>query len=91
MLVSSRHWLGATFASAGPRDSNLKRIEVTMPHSEFLAQEHIKEICSRALFDSLVAPVTEGARVVVHAKFQYYIPRGSLSLVATEIRPVGTK
>ena len=25
--------------AAGPQDSNLKRIEVTMPHSEFLAQE----------------------------------------------------
>jgi exodeoxyribonuclease VII large subunit len=33
--------------------------------------------------------VTEGARVVVHAKFQYYVPRGSLSMVANDIRPVG--
>ena len=27
--------------------------------------------------------------MVVFAKFQYYVPRGTLSLVAQEIRPVG--
>jgi hypothetical protein len=42
--------LRATFASRGPRDSNLKRIEVTMPHSEFLAQNHIRGICTRPRF-----------------------------------------
>jgi hypothetical protein len=48
--------LRASFASAGARDSNLKRIEVTMPHSEFLAQEHIKEICTRPQFDAEKCP-----------------------------------
>jgi hypothetical protein len=48
--------LRATFASAGPIDSNLKRIEVTMPHSEFLAQEHIKQICTRPQFDAEKCP-----------------------------------
>jgi hypothetical protein len=42
--------LRATFASRGARDSNLKRIEVTMPHSEFLAQNHIRGICTRPQF-----------------------------------------
>jgi hypothetical protein len=42
--------LRATFASRGARDSNLKRIEVTMPHSEFLAQSHIRGICTRPQF-----------------------------------------
>ena len=45
--------------------------------------------CPRSVFDALPTPVTEGARVVVFAKFQYYVPRGSLSLQAREIRPVG--
>lgn len=54
-----------------------------------VAEVSLQVTCSRTLFDSLPVPVTEGARVVVLAKFQYYIPRGSLSLVATEIRPVG--
>jgi hypothetical protein len=48
--------LRATFAARGPGDSNLKRIDVTMPHSEFLAQEHIKEICTRPQFDAEKCP-----------------------------------
>jgi hypothetical protein len=48
--------LRATFASRGPGDSNLKRIEVNMPHSEFLAQEHIKEICTRPQFQAETCP-----------------------------------
>jgi hypothetical protein len=43
--------LRATFASRGPQDSNLKRIEVVMPHSEFLAQNHIRDVCTRRQFD----------------------------------------
>ena len=46
----------STFASRGPEDSNLKRIEVTMPHSEFLAQEHIKQICTRQQFAADTCP-----------------------------------
>ncbi|HTT93888.1 MAG TPA: hypothetical protein VMF55_04400 [Solirubrobacterales bacterium] len=42
--------LRATFASRGAQDSNLKRLEVTMPHSEFLAQAHIRAICTRPQF-----------------------------------------
>jgi hypothetical protein len=48
--------LRATFAARGPGDSNLKRIEVTMPHSEFLAQEHIKGICTRPQFEAEKCP-----------------------------------
>jgi exodeoxyribonuclease VII large subunit len=54
-----------------------------------VAEVSVQVTCSRATFDSLVVPVTEGARVVIFAKFQYYVPRGTLSLVASEIRPVG--
>jgi hypothetical protein len=42
--------LRATYASRGSQDSNLKRIDVTMPHSEFLAQGHIRAICTRPQF-----------------------------------------
>jgi len=54
-----------------------------------LAEVSVQVTCPRSAFDSLASPVTEGARVVVFAKFQYYVPRGSLSLVAREIRAVG--
>ena len=45
--------------------------------------------CSRAVIDSSVIPVTEGARVLMHARPRYYDKRGTLSLHVDEIRPVG--
>ncbi|MBA2559595.1 MAG: exodeoxyribonuclease VII large subunit [Propionibacteriales bacterium] len=54
-----------------------------------LAEVSVSVTCPRSVFDALASPVTEGARVVVFAKFQYYVPRGTLSLVAKQIRPVG--
>ena len=45
--------------------------------------------CFRAVFDKIADTVSEGARVVVHAKPEWYAPRGQLSLRAAEIRPVG--
>jgi hypothetical protein len=43
--------LRAVFA-ARPGDANLQRIAVTMPHSEFLAQNHIRKVCTRERFDA---------------------------------------
>jgi len=48
--------LRATFAARGPQDSNLRRIEVEMPHAEFLAQNHIREVCSRVQFNARKCP-----------------------------------
>jgi hypothetical protein len=48
--------LRATFAARGPQDSNLKRIEVSMPHSLFLAQNHIRTVCTRAQFEAERCP-----------------------------------
>jgi exodeoxyribonuclease VII large subunit len=45
--------------------------------------------CYRGVFDQVADVVGEGARVVVHAKPEWYGPRGTLSLRAAEIRPVG--
>ncbi|MGC5346259.1 exodeoxyribonuclease VII large subunit [Streptomyces sp. AM 4-1-1] len=45
--------------------------------------------CFRQVFDRIADVVSEGARVVVLAKPEWYGPRGQLSLRATEIRPVG--
>ncbi|MFF6993442.1 exodeoxyribonuclease VII large subunit [Streptomyces sp. NPDC008313] len=45
--------------------------------------------CYRQVFDAVSDVVSEGARVVVLAKPEWYAPRGQLSLRATEIRPVG--
>lgn len=45
--------------------------------------------CYRQVFDAVADVVREGSRVVVHAKPEWYAPRGQLSLRAAEIRPVG--
>ncbi|RVU19566.1 exodeoxyribonuclease VII large subunit [Streptomyces antnestii] len=45
--------------------------------------------CYRQVFDAVADVVSEGARVVVQAKPEWYAPRGQLSLRASEIRPVG--
>ncbi|MDQ3627419.1 MAG: exodeoxyribonuclease VII large subunit [Actinomycetota bacterium] len=49
----------------------------------------VQVTCGRGVLDASAVPVTEGARVIVHAKPRYYDKRGSLSLHVDEIRPVG--
>ena len=46
----------AVFKARGPEDSNLKRIQVDMPHQLFLAQNHIRKVCTRVQFDAGACP-----------------------------------
>jgi hypothetical protein len=48
--------LRATFASRGARDSNLARIEVDLPHQLFLAQNHVRTVCTGAQFTAERCP-----------------------------------
>jgi exodeoxyribonuclease VII large subunit len=54
-----------------------------------VADVSISVTVPRSVLESVVPPLVEGARIVVHAKPDYYLTRGTLSLAATEIRPVG--
>jgi len=45
--------------------------------------------CPRQVVESVVPALAEGDRVVIHAKPEFYAGRGTLSLRAIEIRPVG--
>jgi exodeoxyribonuclease VII large subunit len=54
-----------------------------------VADVSLSVVCPRAVLDACVPPLTEGARVVVHGKPDFYLARGTLSLSALEIRPVG--
>ena len=56
---------------------------------DLLATVSISVTCSSSVLDASPAPVTEGSRVVLHAKPTFYLPTGRLSLEAREIRPVG--
>lgn len=53
------------------------------------AKISIEAKCHVSVLDASPAPITEGSRVVVHAKPAFYAPRGSLSLDLREIRPQG--
>lgn len=47
----------------------------------------VRVVGARGVFDN--PAVADGARVVVHAKPDFYVNRGSFSLTAIEVRPVG--
>jgi exodeoxyribonuclease VII large subunit len=53
------------------------------------AEMSVPVSCRRALLEALSPPLAEGARIVVWAQPQFYAARGSLSLVAHDVRPVG--
>jgi exodeoxyribonuclease VII large subunit len=45
--------------------------------------------CKARLIDELDPPLSEGSRVVVWGRPEYYAARGTLTFAATDIRPVG--
>src|SRR4051812_22818538 len=53
------------------------------------ADGRLSVTCSRGGFGSVVPPLSEGARVVVHGQPVVHLLRGSLQLQAFDIRPVG--
>jgi hypothetical protein len=50
---------------AGKGEANIARVSVALPHSEFLAQEHIRTICTRVQFAADACPA---GSVYGHAK-----------------------
>ena len=54
-----------------------------------VADVSLSVTCARAVCEAVVPALAEGARVVVHARPDFYLGRGTLSLQAHEIRPVG--
>ena len=69
------------------RRPGLQTVFMTLRDSA--ADISIPVTCSRTLFDTLNPPLVEGASVVMQARPSYYVNRGSLSLVARDIRMVG--
>jgi hypothetical protein len=56
---------------ARPGDASMKRIEVVMPHSLFLAQNHIRAVCTKVQFAAERCPATSvyGRAVVYSSLF----------------------
>ena len=54
-----------------------------------VADMSLSVTCPSSVCDAVVPPLTEGTRVVIHGKPEFYAGRGTLSLKAIEIRQVG--
>jgi exodeoxyribonuclease VII large subunit len=54
-----------------------------------VAEVSLTVTCPGAVCDAAGPALREGARVVVHGKPEFYLGRGTLSLAALEIRPLG--
>jgi len=75
-----RIWVEGQVAQVGGRGQTL-----FLTLRDPVADVSLSVTCGRAIADG----IREGERVVVHAKPDFYVTRGTLSLVATEIRAVG--
>lgn len=53
------------------------------------AEMSLRVSCRGQLLDALDAPLTEGARIVVWGRPEYWAARGSLTFTAYDIKPVG--
>jgi exodeoxyribonuclease VII large subunit len=56
---------------------------------DLAADLSLQVTCPHQVLDLVEPPIVEGARVVVHARPSWYYARGTLSLAADAIRPVG--
>ncbi|MBW8481507.1 exodeoxyribonuclease VII large subunit [Actinomadura parmotrematis] len=54
-----------------------------------VANMSVRVVGPRAVFQAAGPAVTDGARVVVHCKPDFWVNRGSFSLSAIEVKPVG--
>ncbi|MGH8833665.1 MAG: exodeoxyribonuclease VII large subunit [Actinomycetes bacterium] len=53
------------------------------------ADVSLQVTCRARLLDAAAVPIGEGQRVVMFARPEFFVPRGQLSLVAEQIRPLG--
>ena len=53
------------------------------------AEMSLQVVCPRALLDAVETPLAEGSRVVVWARPEFRPQRGTLSMTAYDVRPVG--
>jgi exodeoxyribonuclease VII large subunit len=54
-----------------------------------VADVSLQVTCGVALIESAGAAISEGQRVVLLARPEFYVPRGTLALNAEQIRPIG--
>ncbi|MEU8801464.1 exodeoxyribonuclease VII large subunit [Spirillospora sp. NPDC048819] len=81
--------LGRIWVEGQITDLNARGGTVYLTLRDPVANMSVRVVGPRAVFEAAGPAVTDGARVVVHAKPDFWINRGSFSLSALEVRPVG--
>lgn len=81
--------LGAVWVEAEVASLNRRPGKCFLVLRDLRATLSIQATCHVSILDAAPAPITPGARVVVHAKPTFYEPNGQLSLEIREIRPAG--
>jgi exodeoxyribonuclease VII large subunit len=81
--------LGRVWVEGQVTELNRGRGTVYLTLRDPVADVSLRVTCRAAVCDVVVPQLLEGARVVVHAKPDFYLARGTLSLDAIEIRHVG--
>ncbi|MEU5991558.1 exodeoxyribonuclease VII large subunit [Spirillospora sp. NPDC047418] len=81
--------LGRIWVEGQITDLNARGGTVYMTLRDPVANMSVRVVGPRAVVEAAGPAVTDGARVVVHAKPDFWINRGTFSLSVLEIRPVG--
>ncbi|HEU5026745.1 exodeoxyribonuclease VII large subunit [Actinomadura sp. NPDC048394] len=81
--------LGRIWVEGQITDLNARGGTVYVTLRDPVANMSVRVVGPRGVFEAAGPAVTDGARVVVHAKPDFWINRGTFSLSAIEVRPVG--
>ncbi|WP_433333835.1 exodeoxyribonuclease VII large subunit [Spirillospora sp. CA-294931] len=81
--------LGRIWVEGQITDLNARGGTVYLTLRDPVANMSVRVVGPRAVFEAAGPAVTDGARVVVHAKPDFWINRGTFSLSVLEIKPVG--
>ncbi|NVI86100.1 exodeoxyribonuclease VII large subunit [Actinomadura sp. BRA 177] len=81
--------LGRIWVEGQITDINARGGTVYVTLRDPVANMSVRVVGPRAVFEAAGPAVTDGARVVVHAKPDFWINRGTFSLSVLEVRPVG--
>jgi exodeoxyribonuclease VII large subunit len=81
--------LGRVWVEGQIAELNRRGNAVFLTLRDPVAAVSARVVCTRAVFDASDPPPAEGARVVIWARPDFNVSRGSFSLTALEIRAVG--
>lgn len=81
--------LGRIWVEGQITDLNRRAGTVYLTLRDPVANMSVRVVGPRAVFEAAGPAVTDGARVVIHARPDFWINRGTFSLSAIEVKPVG--